>query len=182
MCYNKHMSLNQDFVIWQSKNLTWSFALYAPGDEDLEQAATGFPTEDAARRAYRGANPGGETVIPFEDERTANAYDMQALAFLNPRAYEAIITERTLTRNAEKLSPVIADLKVGQDVYVGWYLRLDQTAVTASEPGRVILDEDGDMAVRTREGTVVALLLGDGTMNPYVASVRRENSLPARWR
>lgn len=85
------MSFNRENVIWQSADGTWSRGFYETcwvGDEydgydpewDVEYGdglwcvTVGHASEDAAERAWDGANPGGHTTITqehFADECAA---------------------------------------------------------------------------------------------------------------
>ena len=94
------MSLNRENVIWKSRNGTWSigfFHCYSVGDtsdpdydpewdveydyDTFDWASTGHPTEDAAYKAWDGANPGGYTVLATPGDET-DRYDKMAAAWI----------------------------------------------------------------------------------------------------
>lgn len=92
------MSLNRENVIWQSADGTWNrgfFVVHVHGpdhewDVDYDMGAfewvtTGHPTEEAARAAWDGANPGSSDIVAH-DEQTAGecaTYDRMAQACTN---------------------------------------------------------------------------------------------------
>jgi len=98
------MSFHRENIIWQSADGTWSRGFYechesygGRGDDDdedsfdpewdveynygaLEQASCGHPSEDAAFQSWRGANPGGSTVLPSDSDSAAEVAQLDDLA------------------------------------------------------------------------------------------------------
>lgn len=88
------MSVNRENITWQSKDKTWNIGFYTciPGDSydddydsewdadydfnSFEWVSTGHSTEREAELAWRGANPGGGSVMNYS---TKNAKDIAAL-------------------------------------------------------------------------------------------------------
>jgi len=91
------MSKNRENVIWQNKDGTWGrgffdFVVTGPDDEwDVEYdnntfqwAVTGLPSEQAARDAWRGSNPGGSRRVTYSSENRPQIerYERMAVATL----------------------------------------------------------------------------------------------------
>jgi len=98
------MSFHRENILWQSADGTWSHGFYechesygGRGDDDdedsfdpewdveynygaLEQASCGHPSEDAAFQSWRGANPGGSTVLPSDSDSAAEVAQLDDLA------------------------------------------------------------------------------------------------------
>jgi len=98
------MSFHRENIIWQSADGTWSRGFYechesygGHGDDDdedsfdpewdveydygaLEQVSCGHPSEDAAFQSWRGANPGGSTVLPYDSDAAAEAAQLDDMA------------------------------------------------------------------------------------------------------
>lgn len=92
------MSVNRENEIWQSADGTWSrgfYAHYNVGDTsdpewdhewDVEYedyfwtVTTGHPTEDAAWRAWTGANPGGASILSYDEGSAAECARLDAMA------------------------------------------------------------------------------------------------------
>lgn len=98
------MSCNRENVIWQSKDGTWSRAFYEfwtvnedsddfDSEWDVEYGdnfnwvSVGHPSEDAAERSWKGANPGGWTVVGYSPATASqcDALDAKAKAFRETR-------------------------------------------------------------------------------------------------
>lgn len=91
------MSFNRENITWQSPDKTWNLGFYRvawtdfEGDPEwdveydystFEWVTTGHSSEESARKAWHGANPGGTFVVPFdpaEADRT-EALDQMAAA------------------------------------------------------------------------------------------------------
>jgi hypothetical protein len=93
------MSKNRENVIWQSRDGTWNrgffdYVVTGPDDEwDVEYdhqtfnwVATDLPSENAAREAWHGANPGGYQRVPWDEKNHAEIerYEKMAAAFKKP--------------------------------------------------------------------------------------------------
>lgn len=163
--------MNRTFVIWQSENTTWSFGLFDADNERLVEAKTGLTSESAARLAYTGANPGSEEVVVYKAERKtlAEHYDDLALELLDPHALRL----RRARMRCDSLLPLAEELGVGETVRVVWYPDLADLHSWTHATARVCMDADGDKAVRTDDGQIITLILGDGTMNLYVCDITR---------
>lgn len=93
------MSFHRENIVWQSADGTWSRGFYecheSGGYEDddfdpewdveydydaLEQVSCGHPSEDAALQSWRGANPGGATVLPYGSGSAAEVAQLDDLA------------------------------------------------------------------------------------------------------
>ncbi|HSX23031.1 MAG TPA: hypothetical protein VLE97_09680 [Gaiellaceae bacterium] len=87
------MSKNRENVIWQSPHGTWNrgfFDYYVTGPDDewdveydhrrFNWVTTGLPSEDAAREAWAGANPGGYQRIPWNETNRAEIARYDAMA------------------------------------------------------------------------------------------------------
>jgi len=99
------MSFNRENIIWQSADGTWSRGFYEchedfsrggreDDDEDsfdpewdveynygaLEQVSCGHPSEDAAWQSWRGANPGGSNVLPYDSDAAVEVAQLDDMA------------------------------------------------------------------------------------------------------
>jgi len=97
------MSFNRENILWQSADGTWSHGFYEchesrrgrdDDDEDsfdpewdveynhgaLEQVSCGHPSEDAALQSWRGANPGGCTVLSYHPDSAAEVAQLDDMA------------------------------------------------------------------------------------------------------
>ncbi|GAA4925054.1 hypothetical protein [Nesterenkonia rhizosphaerae] len=98
------MSFHHENVIWQSPDMTWNLGFYEriPGnttdpdydaewDDDFDHNAfqfvsTGHPTSEAARRSWKGSNPGSSWEVPYCD---AKADEIERLEDLTAKKCEA---------------------------------------------------------------------------------------------
>jgi hypothetical protein len=92
------MSFNRENIVWRSKDGRWSIGFYETtwvGSEsdgydpewDVEYdfdrfswVSTGHPTEEAAHRAWDGANPGGSIIVEEYDPAECDKLDQMAAA------------------------------------------------------------------------------------------------------
>jgi hypothetical protein len=87
------MSKNRENVIWQSPDGSWNrgffdYVVTGPDDEwDVEYdhrsfnwAATGLPSEQAAREAWHGANPGGYQRVPWSESNRSEIERYEKMA------------------------------------------------------------------------------------------------------
>lgn len=144
------MSKNRENVVWQSADGSWSrgfFETYPTksyDDEDYDDewdvdydnfswVSVGHPTEEAARAAWDGANPGGSTAYAFgegvwsDDQPVAGKFDEMAVACAAAGNYARGVsaakvqdykdraaisrfyfTQRSYDYKAKKLSPFFA--------------------------------------------------------------------------
>ena len=97
------MSFNRENVTWQSENGTWNLGFFqclemlTGCDEDFDPewdveynyscfswVSRGHATEDAAMNSWKGANPGGSEICPFNEgnRKECEAYDKMAVEFI----------------------------------------------------------------------------------------------------
>lgn len=94
------MSFNRDNVTWQSPDGTWNLGFYTVhegmvyGDdedydpewdvdydyESFEWVTTGHATENAARAAWKGANPGCTTIVTYSAESAERVAELDEMA------------------------------------------------------------------------------------------------------
>jgi hypothetical protein len=92
------MSCHRENITWQSRDGKWNIGFYdyfPTGDSsdpewdyewDVEYydhfhwVSTGHPDEDSAYRSWKGANPGGTIILPFNEETAAECDQLDTLA------------------------------------------------------------------------------------------------------
>lgn len=112
------MSKNRENVIWQSPSGRWNrgffdYFITGPDDEwDVEYdhhrfnwVATDLPSEEAARQAWHGANPGGHQRVPWSEKNRAEIERYEAMAAEHQKA------ERGPSRRSTK-SPAQLDREI----------------------------------------------------------------------
>jgi hypothetical protein len=85
------VSFHRENITWQSQNGAWNFAFYdgfVTGDDpewDVEYdfnafswVTTGWPSQKAAQRAWKGANPGGGNLL--EDPSSPKSAELDEMA------------------------------------------------------------------------------------------------------
>ncbi len=124
------MSFHRENVTWQSQDKTWSLGFFTviPGntwDEDydpewdvdydfssFEWVTSGHPTEDAAFEAWRGANPGGGSVVAYAGHsKEAKAYDLMALWCRRPDLKEEHLKKEARKAKREHFKKLTEDFE-----------------------------------------------------------------------
>ena len=189
------MSWNRENVIWQSKNGSWNIGFFrsysSPSqwdDEDFDPewdveydydefffASVGHPSEDSAWRAWKGANPGGSTVMRYSKENAEDIarYDRMALFHLHPEAAAAEVKKENARLKREHVKKLREQFAANNDFAnrkVQVKVKLDDRpwdGFGASQSYVGFLKQDGDWLVidrvkvkNTKTGRLNARLAG----------------------